>query len=513
MENEKKKISKKVIWIIAAVAVIVIAAGVSAAMLLTKNDKQAYFSAEMNSLNFMKDEVEERYGDELDWMEQTKEKPSETTVELSANYNDPSGFDSTGFQQIINNASVTLVNSYDPENKKMMVDAKASAAGISLEDIKFYLSEDEMMVSLPFLEKVLQVKEDELGNLLTTLDPSATTGLEDIEFDQFFNQNVMSDEDIEHFREAYLQMIYDELPKGAFTSEEETVEVNGASVKATKLTMHLSEKQLKGIIEKVITTAQNDDVLKEYIEEQASLEQFAYNASEVDQLLTDFDTALTEMKDGLSDFQIPNGLTSTLWTKDNLIVKRDMSIEMAPADEELVAFTVTGTQQLEDKNQTFNYQLGFDDGVEAQSLAIKGDLSWKDQQADDKITVSAGDMELSYTGTEQMNDGTREFDRQFGMNDGMQNFRLNWTGDSTYEQDQMNAQHNFSVSAEGITEDMFELQLNNEAKLVKSVDFDAGSKEILNLGSMSETELQNYFMQEATPQFQQWMMKFYMGGF
>ncbi|MDL4842090.1 DUF6583 family protein [Aquibacillus rhizosphaerae] len=516
MEKQSKTFSKKFIWIASIAAILIVGASVAAATIFNKNPKEQFFSAEVNSLNFMKDAVEERYNDELDWVEATKEKPSETTMELSAEFNDPSGFDSTGMQEFINSSTITLTNGFDPKNKKMTLEAKASMAGISLEDIKFFLSSDNVMLSLPFLEKVIEVKESDLPDLITQFDPTGATAVEEFEFDRFFNQKLMSEEDIKHIQETYVQMIYKELPEDAFSAEDDTVDVDGEQVEATKLSLQLSEQQLKDIIEKVLTALENDERLKEYLKEQMALDPAiagTYTSEDMAQLINDFDTGIAEAKKELKDLQIPNGLTATVWTENDLIVKRDFSIEMAPAGEELVTFTIAGTQLLEKETQVFDYELGFDDGTEADSLTLTGDLSWKDGKADDSITVSAAGVELSYTGAEQVNDGTREFDRQFAFNDSAlpSAFQLNWNGSSTYDNDQMNSTHNFSVVGEGISEDIFQLNVSNDAELVKSIEFDTGSKEVLDLGSMSQEEIQMYIMEEAGPQLEQWMTLFNAG--
>ncbi|WP_186576068.1 DUF6583 family protein [Aquibacillus kalidii] len=511
-EQNVKKSSRKTVWIVALVAVaIIVVASISASALLKKNPKEEYFSAELKSAQFMTDVVKDRYSDEFAWAEEVKKKPSESTVELSAEFNDPSGFDSTGMQSIINSSSITLKNSLDPEKKEMAMELSANVAEMPIEDIKFYLTADKMMASLPFLDKFLQVNESDLGALLYELDPMTFTGEEEYKFETFFNQTVLSEEDKKHFQDTYLKMIYDELPEEAFTSKDEKVEVNGEEVKASKITLKLSEEKLKSIIEKVLTEMEKDEKLKDLIKQQASLDPVSYSAGDLTQILEDFETGIADVKKELKDFQIPNGLTSTLWIKDELVVKRDFSIEMGPSESELAKLTVTGTQSLTKEKQSFDYELGFKDDVDEGVVNITGDLSWKDKKADDKITIAVEDMELSYTGTEELKDGTREFDRSFAMKDpaSMSNFELSWDGSSTYEKDQMNGEHHFALVGEGISSDIFQLNVNNDAKIVKSLDIDTDSKEVVDLGAMSAEEIQTYMMEEAMPQFQQWMMGFY----
>lgn len=509
LENKNKGFSKKMVWI-AIIAVILIAGGIAASTLLSKDAKEQYFLAEYNSAKLIEEAAETRYSDEFDWAEEVKETPSESSVDISAEFNDPSGFDSTGMQDIINNATISLNSSIDPKNKEMGFDLSANVAEIAIDDIEFYVTDNKMLASLPFLNQFLQVKEEDIGNFLYQIDPMTFTGEEEVKFDSFFDQTVMSEEDIEHFQNEYMKMIYQELPEDAFTTEDESVDVNGEKLKTSKITLNLSEEKVKDIIEKVLIKAEKDDKLKDIIENQATLDPISYTSNDVSQMLEDFEAAIVEVREGLDDFKIPNGLTSTLWIKDDLVVKRDFSIEMGPTDTELAEFTLTGTQLFTKENQVFDYQLGINDEYEDISMSLIGDLSWKDNVASDQITFSAEGIELVYTGNEELNNGTRDFDRRLAFKeDSTSTFELIWNGASTYENDQANAEHHFSLTGEGISEDDFQLNINTDQKLVKSLDIDTDSMEIVDLGSMNADELENYMIEDLGPQFQEWMMNFY----
>ncbi|WP_138416084.1 DUF6583 family protein [Aquibacillus sediminis] len=506
--------NKKGIWIGLIVAAIVVVAGVSAAAILNKNPKQQYFSAEKASWDFMTEVVEDRYGDELEWMDQMKETPNESTIELSASYNDPSGFDTMGIQPLINNSSITIENSVDPENKEMTAALSAGVAGISLEDIKLYVTADKAMASLPFLDKYVQVKESDLSGLLHTFDPIAFTGEEEINFDALFNQEPIPEEDLEYIQDTYLKLIYDELPEEAFTSEEESVDVNEESMQATKVTLALSEEQIKSIIEKVLTEAEDDERLKEIITQQSS-SPIPYTTEEIEQLTEEYDTAIAEAKTGLEDVTIPDGLISTIWIDNDLIVKRDVAIKIGPSEAELAELSLVGTQSLQNNTQTFDYALEDKNPSNESTVNVTGDLSWQDGSADDSIKLSSEDTELTYSATEQLVDGTREFDRTFAFSDpaSPSPFELNWNGKSTYDQDQMNADHHVSFIGEGLSEDIFQLNVTTDAALVKSIDAGMDDKEVVDLGAMSEAELETYMTQEFSPQLQQWLMMFMGAGF
>src|SRR5699024_5356906 len=330
-DGQKKGFTKKIVAIIIA-AVLVIGGGVAAYVMLNLSDKEKYFLSEKKSMEFLTDKVEERFKPEFDWLEQTENNPTETVIDLSAEYNDPtasSGYGAMRPQEIINNSTITLTTSADMEKKQIASEIKGSFGDIEIDDVQFYLTDEKATIGLPFLEELLQVKDKDIGKFLHELDPMTFTGEENPNFEVFFKRG-LSEEDQKYFNEEYLKMIYDKLPDSAFKITDETVKINDESVDTKKMTMHLSEDEVKDILKAIFEKMQKDDRLKEIMQEQIQMQQFGMPADasldmNFDEMMNDFDDALKEAQDGLKDFKIPDGITSTIWTKDKLIVKREFS--------------------------------------------------------------------------------------------------------------------------------------------------------------------------------------------
>ncbi|WP_099158713.1 DUF6583 family protein [Virgibacillus ndiopensis] len=513
--GKKKGLSKKFIVII-VIALLVIGGSVSAYVLLTKSAKAQYFSAEKNTIDFMVDRVKERYEPEVKWLEHTEKNPTETSLELSAEANIPgSGFGMMSPQAIINNSTITLTTQMDRKEKQIASDIKASFGEMELGDINFYMTADKVMLGLPFLKETLQVNDKDLGKLLKEIDPTTFNGEEEIDFNTVFEamEGTLSKEDRQYFKEEYITMIYDKLPDDAFETTKETVKVDTKNVETEKITFHLSEKQVKDLIVTILEKMKDDKRLKEIIKEQMELQQFGMPttgmanpmALDIDQMIEEFDSSIDDAIKGLKDFKIPNGLTSIIWVSNDLIVKRDFSISMGPTNEELGTLTVKGTHLLSDTEQKFDYEFSVGDSVNKETMTVAGDLTWEDNKADDSIKLTAGDFELSYEGTETLDDNNREFERVFSYNDQVNNGSLTWSGEATYENDQMNSENTFSIEAPNISQDMFSLHVAKDAKTIKKVDAPSESN-VKDLGSMSMNEIMQYIETEATPQFQQWLM-------
>ncbi|OZU89772.1 hypothetical protein CIL03_01120 [Virgibacillus indicus] len=510
--GKKKGFSKGLIAVIAA-AVLVVGGAAAAFVLLNFSEKEKFFLAEKNTLDFIVEKAEERYEPELNWMEQTESTPTESTIELSAEYNAPDNFGAGGFgavdpAQIINNSTITITGAADMENKQATAALKADIGGMEINDINFYVTAEKLMVGLPFLEELLQMKDEDLGGLLKEIDPNMFTGEETMNLENLFegSNGMLSEEDQEYLEEEYAKMIYDELPEDAFKSENETIKVNGESLDADKITFHLTEDQLKEILTKTFEKLEKDDKVKEILREQMAL-QFGPTPmdSDIDQFITEYETAMADAKEGVKDFQIPDGLTAVSWISNDLIVQRDIKVEMGPSADELVSFAIKGSQLLQDTNQFFNYDLSFADSYDEGTLNISGNLSWEGNEADDFISLTADEFSLSYEGTESLSDNKRDFERIFSIEEpSTGGGSLVWAGNSTYDNDQMSSEHNLSIESPNLSQDMFALHINTDGKTIDSVEIPE-DENVKDLGSMSADEIMNYFENEVTPQMQQWM--------
>src|SRR5699024_6547072 len=258
---------------------------VAAYVLLQKTDKEKYFLAEKNTMEFLKDTFHERYAPETAWKEHIESHPVNTELELSAEYNDPYG-GGYGVVDMINNASLTIETTTDKNEKRFASELSAQFAGINVDGFQFYLTEDQVLAGLPFTDDILQIKSDDLPALLHEIDPDSFTGEEEYDFGDLFDgfEAITKNIDMDHFKEEYVHMIYEALPDSAFAVTNDKVNVQNNSIKAKKITLHLSEKELKSILNKTISTMQHDNVLKEMIRDQFQLD-FVSNASELDPML------------------------------------------------------------------------------------------------------------------------------------------------------------------------------------------------------------------------------------
>ncbi|GAA0438013.1 hypothetical protein GCM10008983_13670 [Lentibacillus halophilus] len=502
----KKGIPKKITAIIAA-TVLVVVGGIVAFSLMNNSPKTQYFKAETNTLEFMNENVTTSYQPEFDWAKTTKEKPTENTVTLSGNYNGPP---SSGMgispDQIINNSKLQLTTQTDKENKQLATDLQVNVAGIELKNINLYLDDDRLMLQLPFMQKTLQVKDDDLAQLMENMN--LTFNGESIDFADFFNHvdDLLSEDDKSYLREEYLQMIYEELSDDSFESANESVKIQDNSIEAEKLSLQLSEKEVKDLVSALLEKVKKDDRVKDIIKDLNGYSTTLASASEnnADPILKNYEKNIDKAINSLEEIRMPEGITSTIWVKDGLIVKRESAISMGAQNGKLVDLSMNGTQVLNDTTIDLDYTLAANDNA----ITVKADMSNQDNELENSVSISADGADLSYQGSSTLKDGTREFEREISVNGTgpNQTGSVIWTGEASYDNDRMNSEHNITVETPTLPQalNMVSLTVSRDAKVIKQVDKPEDNN-VKDLGTMSPSELRNYFRTTVAPQYQQWL--------
>lgn len=512
-ETKKRKLSPKTLIGITIGAVILIGGTVAAYIFANLSDKQKYFLAEKESIAFMNEQIEQRYESEFDWLETTREEPTETNYELSAESDIPIIQGGMGVDpaQLINNSTISYTHAADIKNKKISGNLSANIGEMKVDNITFHLNSKQFMVGLPFLEQFISLKGENVGKLLQEIDPATFTGEEKVDFNTLFEE-ALSEDDKEYIQEEYGKFIYDQLPDEAFKTESETIKVHDKSLETDKITMQLSEEKVKEILSKTIEKLRKDDKMKElfrqFLEEQLmGMAAMPEIKKEIDQTMEDYDTSLEKAKEDIDGFQIPKGLTSTIWVHDDLIAQRDFNIQLGQNKERLTTIEFKGTQLLQEERQQFNLALNVDDAMEGGKVSLSGDLSWKDKKAEDSLKLAFDEQAFTYDGKETLKDGKRDFERTINLQDPYTgDTQLIWNGTSNYEKDQMNEEHSFAFTDPNVDQNLFSLHANVEGKTVDSVDIPSKDK-TTEIGTMNKQELMEFFETEVTPKFQGWMVE------
>lgn len=509
-ETVVKKKSFKTMIVVIVTALVLVGGSASAFFLLNKSAKVQYFLAEMETFKQIGTLAEERYKNEVDWMKVQQEKPVETKYDLSGEWNDPSvDYAMQEVQSIINSVTLSMDQVYDPTKKELETAFSGKLGNLSVDFGSIFVTTEKLVVALPFMQELIRFDDKDFGKLMREFDESFE-GNEDLGLSRLFESGSASMEEANRYIEKeYIEYFVKELPEEAFTTDKEEIVVADQKVKAKKIAMNLSEAQVKTLLKDVLVKAKKDDKLKEIIKNQLGVSAFAgdYSINDLAMIMEEFDNGIDEAIDGIDTLSIPDGIQSTIWLQSNLIVQRDFALTIGPSEDELVAFNITGTQLLEETAQQWDYKVAVTDTFGDESAVnIKGDLSWKDRKADDSIAISVDDSEFSYKGKEELKDNKRTFTRTFKFTDGYSEPSLIWKGSATHDSDAMSANHEFSISEQGLGEDMFNLLLKQRGKVVKNVDMPEETPDTVNIGQMDQEEIESFIEEEVVSRVQDWFI-------
>lgn len=501
----KKGMPKKLVSIL-VIALIVCGGGVVAFLAMGTSDKAKYFKAEVDTYSFIEEQVRERFNLELDWLEVTENNPTESTLDISAQFNDP-GFFGYGMmidiEELINNSNIFITSEAALKDEQMTAKIDANIAGLEFSGFNFGLTGEYILLDLPFLNDVLKLEGKDTGKLLHMIDPYTFDEDVEINFSSMFesSQSVFTEKDKEHFKKEYGQMIYDDISDDAFTSEKESIEIDGEKIKAEKIEMALSNEDVKQLFKAIFEKMKSDDHLKELMRKQFEMNFMAQG--EIDELIKEFEEALDEGIKEIDTINLPNGLTSTIWIDSGLIVQRSFEIVAVDENDEEMKTEIFGTQILNKEVQKVNYDITLDDSYDKITFNLTGDFSHQGEDIKDNLTIDFDDFKIGYEANETLKNSERQFTRSISFDDGWTKGALVWTGDNIYEKDQMEGSHQLFIEADGIGKDLFTLHLDVTGKKIKEVEM-INDENSLNIGEMSEQELFEYIEYDASEQFMEW---------
>lgn len=513
MEEQQPKGQSKGLIIGIILAIVVVAGGVSAFFLLGSSPKKDYLVAEKATIEQATDLLKERYANEVKWAETQLDKPVESSLKLSADWNDQNIDPSLReVQSIVNNSELVFDSIYDAKKEQLEVGLSGSLGTFAVDPVLMNLDAENLFLSLPFTKDVLFVNGKDFGKLMKEFDPYYE-GPEEIDFSTLFDQEQLASRKFQAYvLDEYGEFLYKELPEDAFESEKEELEVFGEKVKTEKITMNLTEQQTKDVLKSLLEKMQKDEELKKLladtITEQSTGGMFAMPGGEeyTKDMMEEFESGIQEVLNTIDEnLQMPNGIQSTIWVNKKSIVKRSLAVSAGPDGE----LKIEGEQLLEKDQQQWAYDfVVLDTSInEENKVTFTGDLNWDGKKGNDTMKLVVEDVEFGYEAEETLDGKTRTFNRGIQFQDPYDQFKLVWDGKATHEKDSATASHQLKVDGDIPYVGDITVNLDTEGKIVKEVKMPS-KEDAVNIGEMSAQELEDYMMNEIMPQFGMWSEQF-----
>lgn len=501
---QKKKTPIIPIVIVAAIIIAVVAY-----FMMNKSTKEKYFLAEKQSMDQLGDYFKDRYEPELTWVKSTMEKPTEMDYTVGAQLTDPFGFIGSDVTDIVNSSQLKLYTATDYDEMVSTATVDVNVGPFEVSGFDFGLTADELSMKIPFIDDTWVIEEKDLPEFLNNLDPTFNLEEGEISFSDFFKQSQGLDEkDQEYIQKEYINFVYDMIPDDAFADKKEEIKVDGNAFKTEAIKMHLPEKLIIQIIEDVTDKAQKDDRLIEMISEELALSQLStgvstpgFSGNIQEEFAEQFREAMEIINENAKNIEMPEGITSTIWTHKGNIVKRDLEFSFSDGYEE-ATLNIVGEQIIEKDRLFMDYDIIAEDDYDTYEITFDVDSTWKDNEADDALAINFLDeFKISYEGNETLNKNKRDFDRTFYFGDSYDDemMKFTWSGNAQFDKDKMRSENDLDIYASDFGGELLSLDITKDGKHVKAVE-KPDTENVVNIGKMNLFELIEYIEDEVEPE-------------
>lgn len=444
---------------------VLLAGGVSAYVILDKTPKEAYLYAEYKTAQKAYEFVTERYEDEFEWMKKTQKEVTKNDVDFSLSVEDYDYNYNPDIINVVNSSSLNVSVVSDPKKKQFSAGVGATILDYSLDPFTFYLTEEDVMLELPFQEETLAANLNDLGDMIETITDEDMC-LREIDFSEYIRNNgLLTEEDLNYILKEYGKIIYKAIPEDAFTKNDNTI------------TMEMRGRDLEKIIVEIVESAEGDRELARI------LDRVILSADPCSSMTgEDF---LAELVNELDDLRIDGDIYSKVWLDGNIITKRVLEFD---------EIEIKGKQKF-DKELSWDYDF-IEDGETV--LTIEGDLG-AGERIKDSIIIDVDGGTITYNSNEKKNKDKRDFSREFYFNDNYDEFKINWDGETSISGDKMRGEHEFFIDIP--YEGSMGLVLKNDSVITKSLTIPSKS---VDLTDMTSREIEEYLEYEVAPNIERW---------
>lgn len=469
--------------------------------------KNSYLLSEKALIENHFELFEERFEDELEWYDYVQSNPIETSLNITAEANDPS-LDQAGLSEIINSAEINLDAATDMEEETSTVALAADIAGVSIDGLDMFLTGDNLGATLPFIDEYLTLSDEDAPAFLHNMDPYTFPVETTIDYSVFFDDQMLSEEDREYIEDEYMSFIQDELPDEAFESTDEEVTIGEETINAERLSMTLSEEEIQTFLSDLFNKMAEDEELLDIIEAQVMASNIGMPESEVEQAASDVNESLSTAAEEVQNVEFPDGLSSVIWVDGDDIVQREFDLS-AVAEGETIQISLNGTNDISDESYVMDYDAVLGDSMSEFTFSINADLNEVENGYEDTITLSTSESDTDIvlssnkTSSDDVEESTFQLDIPFGYGDEQLSIFLET--EATYENDRATGDYTIYVEdGQTISRDTAALNISQESVTVDSVELPELSNEV-NLGQMSEAELNEYFNTTFSDSFEEWV--------
>ncbi len=334
--------------IIIGAAVLAVCAGGTAyayQQLVEENPRNAYFKAEAQQLDVTKRQMEQVLKTDLLYTHMTTGVPFHQKLQVSSKVK-VDGMDAETEQQVqpildlLDKSALRFEQTMDEPNKQYQMKLGWDYNQKELLGVEAYTGPKLTALKVPqLLPTYVTLQNDKAGEFMKKMNP-AYTGPDTLNLFDYYKTARGQEGDLKVYAKDYFKLIYENIKDSQVTSQKiEYTNPYGEKQKLKEYTLTLADSDMKAMLELLLTKAENDDKLLDFIVQNASastrLPAAAANGAPVPLSKEELKKTFTRMKESLDKVDFTGGFEMKVVTdKDGNIVDRKIKTAFAGTEAE-----------------------------------------------------------------------------------------------------------------------------------------------------------------------------------
>ena len=384
--------SKLVKIIIAAVIALLLIVGIGGAItyyLVKNTPKNTYLMSEQETAKQLQDYGKDRFKNEFEFQDKLKDSSYLLNMNFSADVPEELLKSSDIPKSTVDSSKINLKVGHDPDKNKSVLALNPTIADNEIGKFQWAANSKNQYYEAPIFDDSYKAKNSELVDVYKKITGDSTSSSsysssskysstsssqnnvtnDSLNLNTILSSAQISNDDLKDIGDHYSKFIVDKLDKDNFKKDNAKVTVDGKKEDVKKVTMKLSRGETKKLTVAVLKEAKKDSDIKKIAKDKFNNKSYKKSINK----------ALKDAKKADSD-EYPK-ITSTIWEKDNQILKRNLLLKGQYGSD----VKITGTSRISDKKLFVDYKLK----QRQDTFSIKGSSKKHGDNYTDKYTLGS----------------------------------------------------------------------------------------------------------------------------
>lgn len=477
------QVTKKMVSIIIAAIVILVAGGIGVFSYMSNTPKNKYLLSEKKSYEALDTYFSKRYKQEIKLQNNLSNDSYKANVKLNVQMPEMMREEFGITEKMVNESSLNLFTAYDPKNKTSKLAITPTIANKEMDEMAWSADKDYQYFETPIEEQSIKIQNDQLVKGFEKIFGEPLSENSGITNDTLNLNNLLgtslNKEKFDKVSAHYLKFILEEINEDHFKKGKSKVTVLGEEKKLDTVTLTLSEKDMKALVVAILEEIKTDKDVKEIVKES--------------DVTIDYEKEMAKVIKEAKEADGYPTLKSVIYVDGKDIQKREITLYEKESKEDVQLVLETKI----DKDIEMKLAAGTKESTDEIMItgSSKGEGAVKDQY---EVTIS--DLgKLTFTNDEELTGSERTNVMSLALADGESNdgFKIGYEQTMKTTDDKQNSKGVISFDVEN---EKVKVNVDTNTKLNNSLVIDVpnavdvnelSKKELSNIGEDIMLELSN----------------------